>query len=371
MPATRIGAALLVALLAGGCASDPDDSIRPTTSPSTESTASTAVPSTAVPTTIEPTVSASAPTSTTTPRSTATTVTGSTGSTVAPATVATVPPGILAAVPFQNRLDVAQNIFQVKLYNGTPDDYDIVGVRLVWEGLTTPQSDRANPLAAGDRLDYPVPLAPANCVGDGTIDSMPDPADGLVEVTLRDGTVLDAPVFDLFRFAQKLYLSDCERQHIDAEVRLEWADLHEVALDGRPVTEGVLRITRLESTTTVTVHSVSNTINFGFVPLADAGQAIGPDDDDPIAVLDAGDAGTEVPVRFAEGRCDAHARSESSQPFAFVLILDLGDGVERGYVLTPPVDDQVPMRERLDDACDILGTSGFAGQGDAATTTTG
>lgn len=77
-----------------------------------------------------------------------------------------------------------------------------------------------------------------------------------------------------------------------------------------------------------------------------------------------------MPIRFGEGRCDAHARSESSQPFAFILILDLGDGVERAYILTPPIDEQVPMRKRLDAACDVLGTSGFAGQDEMPSATT-
>jgi hypothetical protein len=281
----------------------------------------------------------------------------------------TIPPGILAAMPFQNRLDVAKGLFEVKLHNGTDEDYDIVGVRFVWEGLTSPRSDRANPLAAGDRLDYPVPLAPANCVGDGTIATMPDPQAGVVEVTLRDGRMLDVPVFDVKRFAQRLYLDDCERQHIEAQVRLEWADLHEVILDDRPVTEGVLRITRLDAAGDITVRNVSNTINFSFVPLEPGA------DGDPIAALPQDLASTEVPVRFAEGRCDAHARSESSQPFAFVLVLDLDDGQERAFVLTPPIADQVPMRQRLDLACDLLGASGFVGEdadadGDAAVTTT-
>ena len=64
-------------------------------------------------------------------------------------------------MPFQNRLDVAEDIFQMKLYNGTDEALPVVGVQFVWEGMTTPVSDRANMLIAGDRLDYPVSLAPA------------------------------------------------------------------------------------------------------------------------------------------------------------------------------------------------------------------
>ena len=274
----------------------------------------------------------------------------------------TIPSGILAAMPFQNRLDAPLGIFQVKLYNGTGDDLDIVGVQLVWAGLTTPVSHRENRLVAGDRLDYPVPLASANCVGDGTAASMPDPQQGVVKVSLRDGEVIDVPVFDAKHFAERLYLDDCERQHIESEVGIEWADLHEVDLDGRPVTEGVLRITRRAATTTLTVRGIRNTINFRFEVIDGHTGDVG--------VLAPDQSTLDVPVRFLEGRCDAHARSESSQPFAFVAELDLGDGVQRFLVVSPSLDDQVPMRERIDRACDLLGTSGFAGEGDASTTST-
>lgn len=154
------------------------------------------------------------------------------------------PRGILAAVPFQNRLDVAQGIFQVKLYNGTAEPLAVAAVQLVRDGMTSELSARSNTLAAGDRIDFPVTLAPARCVGDGTLAEMPPVDLASVRVVLRGGGDVDAPVFDLKRFAQKLYLEDCGRQRIVATVDVEWGDLHETVLEGRPVTEGMLRLTR-------------------------------------------------------------------------------------------------------------------------------
>lgn len=261
-----------------------------------------------------------------------------------------IPPGILAAMPFQNRLDVAQGIFQMKMYNGTNEDLPIVGVQLVWAGLTTPLSDRANMLIASDRLDYPVSLAPATCAGDGTIADMPDLNEAYVRVLLADGRELHAPVFDVLHFARKLYLADCERQFIGTQVGIEWVDLHEVMLDGRPVTEGSVRLTRLAGAGTVTIELIRPTIIFTFKVLDAAG--------DVVAILPAGAAGVDVRVRFLEGRCDAHASSEVSQPFEFSATLDLGDGVQRTYALPIPKADQVPMRHRVDDACEILGLTG-------------
>ncbi len=265
----------------------------------------------------------------------------------------TIPDGVLAAMPIQNRLDVAKGIFQVQLINGTAEILEVVAVQFVWEGLTTKVGSRANRLALGDRIDFPVPLAPANCLGDGTLATMPNPRTAIVKTTLLDGRVVEVPVFDVKHFARKLYLKDCERQHILRQVDIQFADLREVTFEGRPVTEGVLRLTRRQSSATIEVTFVSNTINFTFVPIAGSNT--------PVATLRAGQSTVDVPVRFIEGRCDAHALSESSQPFNFYALLLLGDGTERSFATVPALADQVPMRQRVEAACEILGKSGFVG----------
>lgn len=308
---TRALLGLAVSLALGGCAADP--SSEPTSTPTTDP----------APTTTEAEI--------------------------------VIPPGILAAMPFQNRLDVADGIFQVKLYNGTDRRFDIVGVQLLWDGLTTPVSERQNPLIAGDRLDYPVTLAPATCVGDGAVEDMPDPQQAVVRVLLADGSEVLAPVFDVKHFARRLYLEDCERQFIAKQVAIEWVDMHEATLDERPVTEGFLRLTRLEGTGEMTVFFISNNILFTFVA-----PAVG---DEPVAVLPADQQSISVPIRFTEGRCDAHAMSETSQPFEFSAAIDLGDGVERSYALPIPTDDQIPMRQRLEAACAYLNETGAFNDG--------
>ncbi len=262
----------------------------------------------------------------------------------------TIPNGVFAAMPFQNRLDVAKEIFQVQLINGTSDLIDVVAVQFVWDGLTTAVANRENLLVAGDRIDFPVPLAPATCSGDGTQDSMPDPQLAVAKVTLRDGRVVEVPAFDVKHFARNLYLKDCERQHIIRQVEIQFADLHETTLEGRPVTEGVLRLTRRQSLDTIEVTFISNTINFTFVSLGES--------QEPVATLRSDQSIVEVPVRFIEGRCDAHALSESSQPFKFYAVVRLGDGLERTFITLPDVIDQIPMRKTVETACKILGKTG-------------
>ena len=264
----------------------------------------------------------------------------------------TIPKGVLAAMPFQNRLDVAKEIFQVKLINGTPDSVDVIAVQFVWDGLTTAIAYRENSILAGDRIDFPVPLAPANCSGDGMQGSMPDLLSAVAEVTLRGGQVLEVPVFDVENFARNLYLKDCERQHIIRAVDIQFADIHEVTFDGRPVTEGVLRLTRRQSLDTIEVTFISNTIIFTFVSLGASQNSV--------ATLRSDQSIVEVPVRFIEGRCDAHALSESSQPFNFYAVVQLGDGIERTFRTVPAVMDQNPMRRTVENGCKILAKGGIA-----------
>jgi hypothetical protein len=273
-----------------------------------------------------------------------------------PATEPTIPATGLSAMPFQNRLDVAKNLFQVKLFNRTDAPVTVTAAQFVWAGLTSAVGERTNTVPAGGRTDFPVPLAPATCHGEGDEATMPDLSSATVRLTLADGARRDVPVHDVKHVARRLYLQDCERQRIAAEVQIEWADLREVELDGRPVTEGVLRLVRRDSTTTVTLLFVSNTINFGLEWPDRGGSAA-------IAVLEAGAPSVAAAVRFVEGRCDAHALSESSQPFAFAAVVDLGDGVERSYIVTPPVEEQVPMKQRVERACEILGKTIFVGEG--------
>jgi hypothetical protein len=266
---------------------------------------------------------------------------------------------MLVAVPYQNRLDVAQGIFQLKLYNNTQADFDVVAVQLVWEGITTPVSHRENMLIAGDRLDYPVPLSPARCVDGTASPPVPSLASAVAAVTLRSGEVVQAQVVDLKGFAKKLYLSDCERQFLGSQVDIEWVDLHEASVDGRPVTEGGLRVTRQAATGPVAITHVSNTITFTF-------DRIDPSPTE-VAMLTPGQSTITVPIRFTEGRCDAHAVSESSQPFNFIVQVDVGDGIVRPLVVVPPASEQSNMRRRMERACEILGDTGFVGQADETT----
>lgn len=264
------------------------------------------------------------------------------------------PTGVLVAVPQQNREDPAKQQFQVEIVNGTRERFDVSSVQFVWEGYTTPVSERDSIVVGGQTIDFPVPFPGATCVGDGTIDTMPPLDTAVVRLGSPDGSVRDVPVVDRWHLARKLYLEDCLRQRIDEAVTIEWADLHEEEYEGRPITAGVLRLTRGTGEGEIRIEEVSGTIPYSFEAVD---TAVG----ETVAVLPADESTVEVPIRFVESRCDPHALAEVKQPHKFVAQVDLGDGVLQPYVITPDRADWVPMRQRADEACVITGQVVFVG----------
>jgi hypothetical protein len=343
---------LALSALLVSCADDPPDTAAPVgAADSTEVADVTAPPSTAAATTS----TVAATTTTTTTTTPATTTTAAVTTTTEPEIE--IPAGILAAMPTQNRVDPAKGQFQVKILNGTDERFLVIGVQFIWEGYTTPVTERHDIVVSGQRIDFPVKFPGATCVGDGTQATMPDPATATARLILDDGSERIVPVFDVDHLARQLYLEDCERQMIESLVAIELVDLHAVDVDGRPVTEGALRLTRGTSTSAVSVLNVSNNVLFGFeAPDAPPGG--------PVVTLDEGIDEASAVIRFVESRCDPHAISEASQPFKFIAQVDLGDGDVHPYILMPPLEAQIPMRQTMEAGCEALGAIEFvAGEG--------
>jgi hypothetical protein len=346
-------AATLASLPLAACADDPPTSglgTPPNTSP-TPTTDPVAVPASPA-TTITPPSTA--------PSSTAPAVGSTVVATTEPVPTTTepeleIPEGVLVAVPTQNREDPAKNQFQVQVHNGTGDRFDLAGVQFVWDGYTTPMTDRDSIIVGGQMIDFPVPFPGATCVGDGTRATMPSLDDARVVMLLDSGQTVEMPIVDKWHLARKLYEEDCERQMIEAEVGIEWVDLHEEDFEGRPVTAGALQLTRRAGDGEVTVLSVSHTIPFFFSAVD---TAVG----EPVVTLAAGEDTASAPVRFLESRCDPHALAEIKQPTKFVAQVQLGDGSQHAYIIYPERDYWTPMRLTADKACMALGKVVFAGE---------
>lgn len=332
-PWTRALLPAAVALVAAGCGADPSD-------------APIAAPTTATET----------PVTTGTAGTSATAVTGTTE--FVPETTEPklpIPEGQLVAVPQQNREDPAKGQFQVQVVNGTRDRFEVTSVQFVWAGYTTPATPRDSTVVGGQTIDFPVAFPGAECVGDGLVDSMPSLDTAVVLLGLDDGAVREVPVVDRWHLARRLYLEDCQRQHIAASVTIEWADLHREDWEDRPVTAGVLRLTRGSSKDTITIDAISGTVPYSF-------ETVDTDDGEPVAVLPAGTTTIDVPIRFTESRCDPHALAEVKQPHKFVAQVDLGDGALQPFVVVPDEADWIPMRRTADEACVATGQVAFVGE---------
>jgi len=270
----------------------------------------------------------------------------------------TIPDGELVAVPIQNRPDPAKGQFQVKLVNGTREQFNVSTVQFVWAGLTTDvvERDRPGVVVGGQRVDYPVPLPAATCVGDGTRATMPSLDTARVLVTDEAGSVREVPVVDPDRVIPRLYEEDCRRQFVEAHVTIEWVGLREGQFDGRPVTVGELRLTRSEAAGEVTVESISDTIPFLVDPLDSAPGEV-------VATLAADADAVSVPVQFLEGRCDPHALAEITQPTKFIAQVRFDDGEPMPYIVYPDRDLWAPMLLTADQACVELGKVVFVGDG--------
>jgi hypothetical protein len=252
----------------------------------------------------------------------------------------------LFVIPTQNREDPAKQRFQLQLHNLTERRLRVDGVRLIWEGLSTPVTAAGHGVVPGQVIDLPVPMESAACVGSGGIDDMPSIDEAMVELTLDSGLLERVQLYDEQRVLRKLYLKDCERQLIGRHVSLQWVDVSRAEFDGRPITEVTLLLRRGSSTREVRVVSVSPTIPH--VPLA-----LNPTD--PLLLLAPATREASARFRFLEGRCDAHAIAETKQPFKFVVQIDLGDGTLRPVIVTPTVDDQKVIRQTAFDGCAVLG----------------
>jgi hypothetical protein len=214
---------------------------------------------------------------------------------------------------------------------------------------------RDSVFVGGQVIDYPVPFPGATCVGDGTRATMPSIDDAKVVLLLDSGETVDVPVVDKWHLARKLYENDCEKQMIDAQVTIEWVDLHEGEFEGRPVTVGELRLTRKAGEGEYTILEVSNTVPFAF-------DAINSDPGEPVVTLAADADQVSVPVQFIESRCDPHALAEIKQPTKFVAQVLLGDGSEHPYIIYPERSYWTPMRLTADKACFQLGKVEFLGE---------
>ena len=254
----------------------------------------------------------------------------------------------LTATLLQYRDDIVANRLQLQITNGDDDPVDVAAVQFEWTGMDSEITDIELTIGQGQRVDLPVALQAPRCDIAGLV-VQPAPAfdDASVTLTLVDGTTRTAFVSDPKGTALGIYAAGCEREMIEQQVSIDFDQLHEERVDGRPLTVGVLSVRRGLAIGSVSVLSVADTIVFR---PSFPGRAAS----SPLLLLPADQDATEAIIRFDEGRCDAHAVAEAKQAFRFVVQVDLGDGVARSYVALPDPTLQEAMLATVAEGCAAL-----------------
>ena len=72
------------------------------------------------------------------------------------------------------------------------------------------------------------------------------------------------------------------------------------------------------------------------------------------ASLPAGQAAIRLPVEVRSTlRCDGHSLGESKKTYVFDVVVDVGDGEDRPYALTPDAAARALMQTLIEDACGL------------------
>ena len=259
----------------------------------------------------------------------------------------------LTVEPLQYRDDIAIDQMQLQLTNGLDEQLPLAAIQFLWEGFDSELRSYDTLIGVGQRVDLPVSVLAPRCAIEGTTVGEPPSTDSArVVLTLVDGSTRTAAVTDADGTAAAIHRAACERRMIESQVFIGFDDVRRGEVDGRPMTVAELRLERAATTSTVRVLTAGNTIPFT-LRFPDA-----PVTSPALLELPAGAEHASVPVQFAEGRCDAHAVAEAKQPFRFVLHLDLGDGVDRPYVVQPDLAVQPEMLATVAEGCAALDLAG-------------
>lgn len=237
----------------------------------------------------------------------------------------TIPPGIDVSF-IQQRIDEGTPRAQVRVVNGTDRALHVTAVGIEWAGFPGDLQpvDYTVPSQAIIDLRYRLPRA------DCSERARAAPMRGVV-VTKRRTVTRPMPA-DGRRFLERLHASACAAREIAASVRVAWD------VSGEPDDALVLTRSGRSDPKAVAVEQVQGSVLFDLAVPADA-------------VLPADERRTEVPVGLSPGRCDEHARSQSTQTFVWRVWLRMDDGPLLPLVLEPPRRQHAALLAWLDEAC--------------------
>ena len=147
---------------------------------------------------------------------------------------------------------------------------------------------------------------------------------------------------DGLRFLDRLWQSTCNEKRIRRAVSLSFAGPWTQEGSGvKALLHGRLVLTRESGSDALSVDQVQGSVLFD-LSLPSEGE------------LAAGAEQAELPLDFGPGRCDEHARSQSTTTFVFRVWLRLGESDAMSVIVTPTREQQARLLAFLDRACGPL-----------------
>lgn len=257
--------------------------------------------------------------------------------TAQPPEPAPTPRARLVASVTQFRPDEGTNMLHAGVTNAGPGTVRVTEARVAWSGFTWPAVRvPATPVPAGQTAAFVVRYGAPRCTG------RPGRPQLLATV---DGVVRRLPLHvDLPGLLGRLRRDACAARHLarTADVSLRWASRTAVR-HGQEYLPGTVTLTRRSAGTPVRVVDLGGSVLFDLVP--DRRGALP-------ATMGARTARLRVAVRLVPaGRCDAHARGQSSQTFLFSVYLRRGRAPTHRDAFIPDRAVQQRLLDLLDRAC--------------------
>jgi hypothetical protein len=233
----------------------------------------------------------------------------------------------------QFRRDVPARRLQVRL---TTEVAGLVveGVELVARGLPTAASTATEvALRPGMPVDLPVPAGAGDC----TV----EPGAPTARVRLRDGAgerrEVTVPLDDR-GLVGRLHEGDCAEQQLRAQVTVEVAGIDVVRTADGPALDVVVRLSRIGGTAPVRVTGLGSNTVYSITARG------------PLPTLEL-DGPVDLDLRLLPARCDVHALGESYRTGLIGLVLALGDGEPRPFVLTPEPAERARLEAFAVETC--------------------
>lgn len=218
----------------------------------------------------------------------------------------------------------------LRVVNTGRDGLAVKRVGLDWVGYARPfLVDEDNVLRAGETVDFPVTLPAPECTGaSGPVLGVVDTGEARLRTRLdREGTVL----------LRRNRRQGCTEEFTVERLRIEYGRSWRLSGHGASAAmTGDLRLSRVTGRDVVRLLGVEGSVLYD---LGLPGRR----------TLSSGSSTTTVPLRITPGnRCDEHAHSQATAPFAFRLALTIGERHASVSLPPPPrVQAKVPTLLRL------------------------